>query len=124
MNQLQKEHRAKNQARGMDAIREQMAAIANSSEGKTQAVEIESYQAIRETLSPATLDILIEMKHAGSPGITNKGLAVITRYSENTVKAAVAKLRRLDAVEVTGFACDRPVRNRICREGVNILQAR
>ena len=122
MTTLQQEHRAKTEARGMDAIRQQMAAIAKSSEGKIQAVEIESYQSIRETLSPAALNVLIEFKH--SVGATNKGLAIITRYSEDTVKAAVAKLRGLNAIEVTGFACDRPVRNRITREGINILQAK
>ena len=120
------EHRAKNQARGYDALREQMAELAKDSnvEAEAQTREIESCKSIRETLSPSEFEILIEFKHAGSPGVTSKGMAIITRYSERTVKAAVTRLRALDAINVTGFVTDRPRRNRIMREGVNILQAR
>lgn len=121
---IQQEHREKRETLGLEALKEQMAELAKSSVTEAQAVEIESYNAIRKSLRPAELNVLIEFKHAGAVGATNKGLAVMTRYSENTVKAAVSKLRRLDAIIATGFASDRPVRNRMTREGINILQAR
>jgi hypothetical protein len=121
---IQQEHRAKRQELGLESLREQMDTLARDNEATAQTREIEQYKTVRKTLRPAELETLIEFKHAGSPGTTNKGLAIITRYSESTIDSAVAKLRRIDAIKPTGFATDRPRRNRISREGVNILQAR
>ncbi len=120
-----KQHlRAKREALGYEAIREQMNAIARDNEAEAQTREIKSYRAIRESLTPDQLEILMEFKHVASPGATTLDMATIAGLHPNTVKAIVTKLRTMKALEPTGYVDERPRPNRITREGINILQSR
>tara|TARA_R110002167_G_scaffold288743_3_gene493771 strand:+ start:87 stop:452 length:366 start_codon:yes stop_codon:yes gene_type:complete len=121
MTTLQQEHRAKNEARGMDALREQMRDL---SKGREQQTSIAAYKSIRSSLQDRHIEVLYEFKHAGSQGMTARTCAEIIEADLNCISGRVTELRNAGLIEKTGLLHERSKLHRITREGINTLQAR
>ena len=115
------ESRAKNEARGMDALRQQMSDL---SKGREQETSIAAYKNIRASLPDRRIEVLYEFKHAGSQGMTARTCAKIIGAEFNCISGRVTELRRAGLIEKTGIIHEKSKLHRITREGINTLQAR
>ena len=121
MTTIQQEIRAKTEARGMDALREQMRDL---SKGREQQTSIATYKSIRASLADRQIEVLYEFKHAGSQGMTARSCAEIICADINCISGRVTELRNLGLIEKTGLLHERSKLHRISRKGINTLQAR
>ena len=121
MTTIQQKIRAKNEARGMDALRQQMRDL---SKGREQQTSIATYKIIRASLADRQIEVLYEFKHAGSQGMTARSCAEIICADLNCISGRVTELRNLGLIEKTGLLHERSKLHRISRKGINTLQAR